>query len=40
MHVIKQAEQERHYSILAAESARIMEAVKLGEYATTEHLSF
>lgn len=40
MCVIKQAEQKKHYSLPIAEAARIMEAVKLGEYATTEHLSF
>ncbi len=40
MHEIKQAEQKRHYSLPVAEAARVMEAVKLGEYATTEHLSF
>ncbi len=40
MHEIKQTEQKQHYLPPAAESARIMEAVKLGKYATTEHLSF
>lgn len=40
MHEIKQPEQNRHYLPPAAEAARIMEAVKLGEYVTTEHLSF
>ena len=40
MHEIKQPEQKRHYLPPATEAARIMEAVKLGEYATTEHLSF
>lgn len=40
MHEIKQTEQKRHYLPPVAEAARIMEAVKLGKYATKEHLSF